>query len=286
MFDHQVLDHVNGTQRFGHGANLSSASDESFPDDKWGSAKDILDFGLSLGLLLVTSPLMLVAALLVKLTSPGPVIYSQIRSGKGGKPFTIYKIRTMTHNCEALTGARWCVGNDPRVTKIGWFLRATHIDELPQLWNVLCGQMSLIGPRPERPEFVSKLEKLIPRYTERLALKPGLTGLAQIQLPPDSDLDSVRRKLQYDLFYHKEASLGLDLRILLGTALHVLKVPFVVSQFLLQLPGPDVVEGHAKRSNKTTIFFLDPPQTPGTVEDAPCLPPGTYGIPASSPASI
>jgi lipopolysaccharide/colanic/teichoic acid biosynthesis glycosyltransferase len=180
----------------------------------------------------------------------------------------------MVHNCEALTGARWCIGNDPRITRIGWFLRVTHIDELPQLWNVLRGEMSLVGPRPERPEFVSKLEKALPRYEKRLAALPGLTGLAQIQLPPDSDLDSVRRKLRYDIYYVKHASLSLDLRILASTVLHVLKVPFVVSRLLLRLPGAEIVEGLPDKSGKTTVCFFDPPQSSGS------------GLPVSSPASI
>lgn len=258
MFDSNVIPQARGSECRELAPSSHSAMDVSTPKNLSDIGKDVLDFALALGLLVVTSPLSLVAALLVKLTSPGPVIYSQIRLGKGRKPFTIYKIRTMSHNCEALTGARWCVGNDPRVTKIGKILRATHIDELPQLWNVLCGQMSLIGPRPERPEFVSKLEKVLPRYGERLMIRPGLTGLAQIQLPPDSDLGSVRRKLRYDLFYAKEANLGLDLRILLGTALHVLMVPFVVSKFVLQLPGEEVVEGRIRKNGKTTIFSFNP----------------------------
>src|ERR1043166_4902563 len=149
-------------------------------------AKSSLDFVCALLLLVLTSPIILVAAIAVKLTSRGPVFYSQTRTGKNGKPFTIFKIRTMTHNCESLTGARWACEGDPRITWIGNWLRRTHIDELPQLWNVLRGEMSLVGPRPERPEFVVGLEQAFPDYRKRLAVKPGLSGLAQIQLPADT----------------------------------------------------------------------------------------------------
>src|SRR5207253_4196733 len=142
-----------------------------------------------------------------------PVFYSQIRLGRGGKPFAIYKIRTMTHNCEKVSGAQWSTPGDARITPVGRFLRKTHLDELPQLWNVLRADMSLVGPRPERPEFVPKLEHALPRYRDRLAVRPGVSGLAQVQLPPDTDLASVRRKLAHDLFYVERMSFWLDLRI-------------------------------------------------------------------------
>ena len=137
----------------------------------------------------------------MKLTSPGPAFYTQTRVGQGGRPFTIYKLRTMIHNCESLTGPRWCMPGDPRVTPAGWLLRVTHLDELPQLLNVLRGEMSLVGPRPERPEFLPQLERALPAYRQRLVVRPGVTGLAQVKLPADTDLDSVRRKLAHDLYY-------------------------------------------------------------------------------------
>ena len=132
----------------------------------------------------------------------------------------------MIHNCESLTGPRWSMPGDPRITPVGWFLRRTHLDELPQLLNVLRGEMSLIGPRPERPEFVPELERELPGYTQRLAVRPGVTGLAQVQLPPDTDLDSVRRKLAHDLYYIRHVSPWLDLRLLVCTAFYALGVPF------------------------------------------------------------
>src|SRR5262249_31123587 len=191
----------------------------------YAGVKPVVDFLLALTLLVLTAPLILLAALAIKLTSRGPVFYTQTRLGRYGNPYKIYKLRTMTHNCEQQSGAQWSTVGDPRVTRVGRFLRRTHIDELPQLWNVLRGDMSLIGPRPERPEFVPSLEKELPRYRERLQVRPGVTGLAQVQLPPDTDLNSVRRKLAYDIYYAERANLWLDVRLFLATALHVAGVP-------------------------------------------------------------
>jgi lipopolysaccharide/colanic/teichoic acid biosynthesis glycosyltransferase len=164
------------------------------------------------------APIIGALALMVKATSPGPAFYWQVRLGLGGKPYRIYKLRTMANNCEAKTGAVWSTGSsDPRVTKLGRFLRETHLDELPQLWNVVRGDMDLVGPRPERPEIASRLERALPGYQNRLALKPGVTGLAQVQLPPDTDLESVRRKLGYDLHYVREVGPVVDVKILFST---------------------------------------------------------------------
>jgi lipopolysaccharide/colanic/teichoic acid biosynthesis glycosyltransferase len=202
----------------------------------YGRVKTALDAGLALTMLVLASPLLLLAALLVKATSRGPILYSQIRLGRGGKPFRIYKVRSMHHDCEKHSGAQWSKPGDARVTPVGRFLRRTHIDELPQLWNVLRGDMSLVGPRPERPEFVPQLEEALPRYRERLLVRPGLSGLAQVQLPPDTDLDSVRRKLAHDLGYVERMSFWLDLRILICTALHVVGVSYAWGAKKLRLP--------------------------------------------------
>jgi lipopolysaccharide/colanic/teichoic acid biosynthesis glycosyltransferase len=187
-------------------------------------------------MLVFASPLLLLAAVLVKATSRGPILYSQIRLGRGGKPFRIYKVRSMYHECEKHSGAQWCKPGDSRITPVGRFLRRTHIDELPQLWNVLRGDMSLVGPRPERPEFIPQLEDALPRYRERLLVRPGLSGLAQVQLPPDTDLDSVRRKLAHDLGYVERMSFWLDLRILICTGLHVLGVSYAWGARKFRLP--------------------------------------------------
>ena len=139
-------------------------------------ARERIDFALAALIAVPALPIVLLAALAVRWTSRGPAFYSQTRLGLYGVPFTIYKLRTMIHNCESLTGPRWSIPGDPRITPVGWFLRATHLDELPQLLNVLRGQMSLIGPRPERPEFVPELERALPAYRQRLQVRPGVTG--------------------------------------------------------------------------------------------------------------
>ncbi len=186
-------------------------------------AKAVVEWVAALMLLIVISPIIAVLATLTKLSSPGPAFYSQVRLGRYGRPYRIWKVRTMRDGCEAKTGAVWSSGtNDPRVTSFGRLLRDTHLDELPQLWNVLQGNMALIGPRPERPEIASRIDAAIPRYNNRLMVRPGVTGLAQVQLPADSDLESVRRKLGYDLHYVREVSPLLDARIVVSTSLNLL----------------------------------------------------------------
>jgi lipopolysaccharide/colanic/teichoic acid biosynthesis glycosyltransferase len=214
----------------------------------YGRIKIGIDFALASTILAASAPTLLVIAALVKLTSRGPVFYKQTRLGRNGRLYYIYKIRSMVRDSERLTGPCWSTPRDPRVTPIGRFLRSTHLDELPQLWNVLRGDMSLVGPRPERPEFLDELEKAYPRYRERLAVRPGLTGLAQVQLPPDSDLTSVRRKLVCDLYYVEHVGPTLDLQILLTTPLYLLGIPFTVSRKLLGTPCRIAIEAatHAR----------------------------------------
>lgn len=210
--------------------------------------KPSLDFVAALVLLIVTAPVMIVAMMLVLLSSRGPAIYTQKRLGLGGSVFTIYKIRTMYHDCERHGGVTWSRPGDPRITAVGRALRFTHVDELPQLINVVLGEMSLIGPRPERPEFLPQLERAFPDYRRRLAVRPGVTGLAQVQRPPDVDLDSVRRKLDYDLYYVDQVNPWLDLRIILATGLKCAGVPFAWIRRLLLLPDPDDDDGIAPES--------------------------------------
>jgi lipopolysaccharide/colanic/teichoic acid biosynthesis glycosyltransferase len=209
---------------------------------RYASCKNLAETGLTLLLLLPAMPMILAASLLVKLTSRGPIFYSQKRVGRKGRIYTLYKIRTMFHDCERFTGPQWATVQDPRITPVGRWLRRAHVDELPQLWNVLRGEMSLVGPRPERPEIAGHLERLIPGYRERLAIRPGLTGLAQVQLPADCDLASVRTKLAHDLYYVQHVSCSLDLRILLCTGCYLLGIPFPLSNRLLKLPGGNLVE--------------------------------------------
>ena len=183
-----------------------------------------LDCCLALVMLILTAPLVLLCMLLVRLTSTGPALYTQQRLGRYGRPFQVYKLRTMYQDSERESGAVWSLPGDRRVTPIGRFLRASHIDELPQLVNVLIGDMSLIGPRPERPEIAAELQRVLPDYRLRLSVRPGLTGLAQVLQAPDTHLGSVRRKLDYDLYYLERCSFWFDLRILLATVLHLARV--------------------------------------------------------------
>lgn len=213
--------------------------------------KRFMDIVLATALLVVLTPVMLLVAVLVALTSSGPIIFRQLRTGLNqrwsrrdrrrhdlelpaeveedrrtvrdrrqefafGKSFTLYKFRTMRLDAEK-NGAQLAVKGDPRVTPLGRFLRKTRLDELPQLWNVLRGEMSLVGPRPERPEFIETLSRKIPNYLDRLGLKPGLTGLAQILNGYDSDLESVQRKVTLDLLYLQNCCLWNDLKILTRT---------------------------------------------------------------------
>jgi len=178
------------------------------------------------GILLIPGlPIIGLLVLLVRLTSRGPGIYRQIRVGLHGRHFKMYKIRTMRMDAETGIGAVWTRRRDPRVTRLGRVFRKLHLDEFPQLFNVLRGEMSLVGPRPERPEFVCVLAKQIPGYVSRLAAMPGITGLAQINLPPDTDLDSVHRKLKLDLEYVEHARASQDLRMLLCTGVRLLGIP-------------------------------------------------------------
>ncbi|HOW96236.1 MAG TPA: sugar transferase [Kiritimatiellia bacterium] len=176
-----------------------------------------MDIVVALIGLALSLPISLLAALAVKLTSRGPMLYRQRRAGQGGQPYTLMKFRTMRQDAEALTGPVWADKFDQRVTPVGRFLRKSRIDEIPQLVNVLRGEMSLVGPRPERPEFVDTLAAAIPFYKERLLVPPGVTGWAQVKYPYAASIEASRRKLQYDLYYIKHMSFVLDILILLRT---------------------------------------------------------------------
>jgi exopolysaccharide biosynthesis polyprenyl glycosylphosphotransferase len=178
--------------------------------------KRLFDLACALSLLSLTWPVMLLAKILINLESEGPAIYTQIRTGKDGKEFTIYKFRSMRVDAEK-NGAVWAKENDNRITRIGKFIRLTRIDELPQLFNVLKGDMSFIGPRPERPEFNLKLEKDIPYYNLRHLVRPGLTGWAQVMYPYGASVEDSIQKLQFELYYIKNYSFFLDIKIILRT---------------------------------------------------------------------
>jgi sugar transferase (PEP-CTERM system associated) len=177
----------------------------------------LLNFSVALIALLFSLPLVPLIVLAVKLGSPGPVFYRQQRVGRRGKIFYCYKFRTMRQDAEADTGATWATDDDPRITRVGRFLRSSRLDEIPQLWCVLKGDMHFVGPRPERPEFVEWLGREIPYYGVRHVVRPGITGWAQVQYKYGNTLEDAREKLQYDLFYIKNASIGLDVLIMFQT---------------------------------------------------------------------
>ncbi len=198
-------------------------------------SRRVVNIGAAVLGLLLAAPIMLIVAVAVKLTSPGPIIYSQIRIGQdrrrralrpgdarrandlGGRPFRIYKFRTMRADAEKSTGAVWASQNDPRLSPIGGFLRKYRLDELPQLVNVLKGDMNVVGPRPERPSIFRELSQTIPQYEARQLVKPGITGLAQVSQQYDQCLDDVRNKLRYDLEYVRSQGLIEDMRIMVRT---------------------------------------------------------------------
>ena len=202
---------------------------------KVGGARRALNVAVALLLLTLTAPLWVIIAIAIKLTSPGPVFHLQTRVGLdqrrgstkpgdprrrndvGGRPFTIYKFRTMRVGAETSTGAIWATVGDPRITGVGRFLRQYRLDELPQLLNVLRGEMNLVGPRPERPTIVADLRREIPHYQGRHRTLPGITGLAQVNLEYDSSLEDVRRKVAHDLEYIRKASVWEDFKIMLKT---------------------------------------------------------------------
>ena len=181
---------------------------------------DVLAAGIGLA---VTAPLWPLFAALVKLSGPGEVFYKQMRTGLFGRPFTMYKFRTMRQDAEADGRAQWAVEKDPRVTLVGKVFRKSRIDEIPQLWNILKGEMSFVGPRPERPEFVEELSGKIPCYTWRHLSRPGLTGWAQIEFRYGASEEDAREKLRYDLYYVKHVSLLFDVYIFLRTMSAILK---------------------------------------------------------------
>ena len=188
------------------------------PPSRWSHrSSNLVGRVVALILFIAVLPVIVLAVVLVRLTSRGPVFYRQVRMGLRGKAFHIYKIRTMIADAEARTGPVWASENDPRVTPVGRLLRKLNWDELPQLINIVKGDMAFVGPRPERPEIAQRIIADIPEYAHRTFVKPGVTGLAQINLPADSDFESVRKKLHLDLEYIQQAGLSLDSRIIFST---------------------------------------------------------------------
>ena len=183
----------------------------------FGLAKEVFDIVAGSVLLLLALPLLAVCALLIKLSSRGPVVFTQVRVGQDGRPFRIYKLRTMYANAESASGAVWAAKGDLRVVPTCRWMRRCHVDELPQLVNVIRGDMSLVGPRPERPEILEELEKAYPQLHRRLSVRPGITGLAQITNGYDTSVEAFRDKLKADLEYIERKNWSTELRILAGT---------------------------------------------------------------------
>jgi lipopolysaccharide/colanic/teichoic acid biosynthesis glycosyltransferase len=206
------------------------------------AVKRLFDVCVACVMLVLLGPIMLIAALLVKVTSKGPVLYQQVRLGSGGRPFRVWKFRTMVADAESQTGPVWASADDPRITRLGRILRDTHVDEFPQLFNVILGSMSLVGPRPERPEIIEQLERRIPNYSQRMLVRPGITGFAQVRLPADTDLAGVRRKLAYDLYYVAHLNPWMDLKILAITGLDFFRSVLGVLASCLVLPPAEKVE--------------------------------------------
>ena len=180
-------------------------------------AKRALDVAVSAVSLFILSPVMALVALGIRLTSPGAVFYHQARVGMNGRVFTVHKFRSMRVDAESGTGAVWSHAGDPRVTPFGRLLRRTRLDEIPQFWNILAGDMSIVGPRPERPEFVEELKAEIPFYGQRHVVRPGLTGWAQVRHSYGSSVEDSLQKLQFDLYYIKNMSVALDVFIMAAT---------------------------------------------------------------------
>lgn len=214
--------------------------EDVIPAERSEQLNRFVNAGLAGAALLLVSPIMVLIAIAIRLTSRGPIIYAQARVGLdrrwrdtlalrdrrsedlGGQVFTIFKFRTMRVDAEKFSGAVWAQENDPRVTRLGRFLRQFRLDELPQLWNIVRGDMNIVGPRPERPSIVARLREMIPEYRARHRVKPGLTGLAQINQHYDQNLDDVRGKIRWDLEYIRTQSLWLDIAIMLKTVPSVL----------------------------------------------------------------
>jgi exopolysaccharide biosynthesis polyprenyl glycosylphosphotransferase len=219
-----VLNEVTFQER-----HLGRIEPEAAAEAGWDPAKDDRDTPWSLGikrafdivvatlLCILTLPLMLLTAIVIRMDSDGPILYRQERTGLHGRSFTLFKFRSMTVNAEQNGQAQWAQRHDPRVTRVGTFIRASRIDELPQLLNILRGEMSMIGPRPERPTFVRQLAEVIPCYNHRAIVKPGLTGWTQVNFPYGASVEDAREKLAYDLYYVKHRGLLLDMITLLAT---------------------------------------------------------------------
>ena len=230
---------------------------------KW---KPWFDRPLAVLLAIAFAPVIIVVAVVVRLSSRGGAIFYQVRTGKNGRSFTMFKFRTMSLDAEKHTGAVWCEKNDVRITRVGYWLRKLHLDELPQLWNVARGEMSFVGPRPERPEIIVNLIEHVPGYLDRLAVLPGITGLAQINLPPDQTIEDVKQKQQLDILYILTANWWLDTRAMIATGLRLFGLSdefvFKVLQLHCDVESFPVEPGLAKGQTRIVDSSRDDLETP------------------------
>ena len=246
----------NQVSRIGGGNGCLHLHAVDGPKRLWYVAvKLVAEWLLALALFVLTSPLLAVLAVVVKLTSPGPALYWQTRLGLNGRVYRMCKLRSMYHECELKTGPVWSLPGDRRVTPFGRFLRDTHLDELPQLWNVLQGHMGLVGPRPERPEITARIEKTLPNFRDRLLVRPGVTGLAQMRLPADRDLAGVRKKLAHDLYYVREVSFLLDVRIAFSTGFYFLAAASQAVCAALVKPYGNAAEQHLEPAREPSDVY-------------------------------
>tara|TARA_B100000575_G_scaffold294103_1_gene308011 strand:+ start:2934 stop:4334 length:1401 start_codon:yes stop_codon:yes gene_type:complete len=218
---YQIVSGLSKTNQI-FGMPIIEISPEPMP--LWEKAvKRLMDVTISVVVLIVFAPFLLLVALLIRSGSSGPVIFRQERIGRNGKPFIMNKFRTMVQDAERKTGPMWAKKDDPRITGIGYWLRKLRIDEIPQLYNVIRGQMSLVGPRPEREHFVNQFKNQIPLYMRRLRVRPGITGWAQVKWKYDASLDDVKEKTKYDLYYVENISLRMDIKIIINTLITMIK---------------------------------------------------------------
>jgi exopolysaccharide biosynthesis polyprenyl glycosylphosphotransferase len=218
---YQIVSGLSKTNQI-FGMPIIEISPEPMP--LWEKAvKRLMDVTISVVVLIGLAPFLLLVALFIRLGSPGPVIFRQERIGRNCKPFVMNKFRTMVQDAERKTGPRGKKKNDPRITKVGYWLRKLRIDELPQLYNVIRGQMSLVGPRPERQHFVEQFKDQIPLYMRRLRVRPGITGWAQVKWKYDASFDDVKEKTKYDLYYVENISLRMDIKIIINTLITMIK---------------------------------------------------------------
>lgn len=228
--------------------------------------KRIFDMVVASATAFALVPIAGLIAVFIKLEDRGPVLFRQERLGRNRKPFQIFKFRTMVVDAERGTGPVWAVDRDPRATRVGRLLRASHLDELPQLWNVVRGEMSLVGPRPERSHFVAQLEPLVPNYGERFAARPGITGLSQLRSGYDLSIRTVRRKIRYDRFYLRRACFLLDLRLLMGTVGHLCartrRLAAVVAAGVLVVGSAPRLQASPGSPSPDGSGRANPPETP------------------------